>query len=521
MKILNLICLSIGLIFLFSFQAFAQKDKKKEDITKIININFMNLPKDTVIRIQHSEAFAVRLINLNRFLFKVDGIKSETDFNITVPAALTGIKLPQYLSLPGTQIKDNSPTSDTTVVTTDRLMSRTEAALKLIKDNGKKMDDAITLLRELGNISKDCALGEAGAKQTAMAKTNFLISGKINFENQDAAALGNKLDDMLSKLLPDAEKALSRLEQLLIIYPDTSSKELKAYIENLCVSLKLNLEVDKKKLSQADHAKLKRQINSARSELAGVDSLRKEIKKTSSLLEKNVEMAREIVGTMKKIVRENQLFQLSRIFSLLTSPQTYSYTSEAMTATTDQIKFTLTVEPLELMTCAPGGKRVVEVTLKVKGGFKIDFSTGAFVNGGSNKFLGNSYYYHNIDADHREIVTADRNSRQLLSVGALMHFYWRSYDPVKFAVSVGVSTTANISDLNFHLGPSLIIGNKNRIVVSAGLTLKSSPVIDRNLQTNKSYTKFESPDEIPTLTQFPIGGYFVGITYNISKFSAK
>lgn len=200
---------------------------------------------------------------------------------------------------------------------------------------------------------------------------------------------------------------------------------------------------------------------------------------------------------------------------------TFTYTSEVMTAITDEVKFTLTIEPTEINTCDLNGKRIIVVKVKVKGGLKIDFSTGAFFNGGSNKFLGNTYYYRNIDENSRLITTAERGSRNMLSVGALMHFYRRSVKKVNLAGSVGVSTTANLSDLNFHIGPSVLLGRKDRIAISAGLTLKSSPVLDRQLEVDKVYSKLQSPDEIPTVQAFPVAGYFFAITYNFSKLTSS
>ena len=109
----------------------------------------------------------------------------------------------------------------------------------------------------------------------------------------------------------------------------------------------------------------------------------------------------------------------------------------------------------------------------------------------------------------------------MLSVGALMHFYKRTTSCAKIGGSIGVSTTADFETLNFHAGPSIIIGNENRFIITGGITLKSSQQLDRQLEMKKTYGTNESPDEIPTVSFFPKVGAFIAITYNVSRFSKE
>ena len=87
---------------------------------------------------------------------------------------------------------------------------------------------------------------------------------------------------------------------------------------------------------------------------------------------------------------------------------------------------------------------------------------------------------------------------------------------VKVGGSLGVSTTADFADLNFHAGPSLIIGDKDRFILTAGLTLKSSKVLDQGLDVDQVYNNLKLPDDVPTVSVFPKAGWFIGVSYNIN-----
>lgn len=122
-----------------------------------IDVDFNHLQKEYTKTVNNKQTFVVHIRNLNRTLFKVDGIKTETDFNVAVPAALTGIKLPAYLftSLPAKSEIASLPLVCSKRRSTD-ILDEIKRELDAINAKAKKLDDAIFLYNDLTHLSKNC-----------------------------------------------------------------------------------------------------------------------------------------------------------------------------------------------------------------------------------------------------------------------------------------------------------------------------------------------------------------------------
>ncbi|MCF6130118.1 hypothetical protein L1S35_10560 [Flavobacterium sp. AS60] len=498
--------LVVSILLLFSFVGLAQ------DVDKTISVDFKNLKNKYEETVDRKKTFQIKITNINRNLYKVDGIKVETNYNIAVPSALTGIKLPAYIyTTPPSQDKLKSTGVGLSARSSD-IYDEIQKRFYNIEANAKKLDDITLLFNKLSHLSKDCQNTFNDIKVQVLKKSNQYLNGNDNYGTTTVEQMRSNLEAKMTSLTEEAERELSDLPNWIARYEEQTPNELEA--RNMSNIKELTSEKNKQISSTTTIENLSNQIANFKEIKADFKDLLKEIKA-------NLEKAKASVNDMKKFEKEDKPYELLHLYDVLTSPATFEYDSEVITAKTDEIKYTITIEPTELNICNANGKKVIEVIVKVNGGFKIDFSSGAFLNSGSDDFLGNSYYYIKTDADHRKIVTADRGSRYLMSVGALMHFYWRTTSPVKLGGSIGVSTTAAVSDLLFHIGPSIFIGHKNRVVISGGLTLKSSPILDQKLKTDVIYTNLETPDAVPTVNVFPKAGLFFSLTYNFTASSNK
>src|SRR5687767_9324197 len=62
-------------------------------------VNFLDIQNSKLKEtFKRKEKVRVKVDNVNRFLYKVSTEKTETDFHMTVPAILSGIKLPAFLT---------------------------------------------------------------------------------------------------------------------------------------------------------------------------------------------------------------------------------------------------------------------------------------------------------------------------------------------------------------------------------------------------------------------------------------
>jgi uncharacterized protein YpuA (DUF1002 family) len=468
--------------------------------------------------IDKGKTFVIQISNINRNLYKVTGVKTETDYNSAVPAALTGIKLPEYLynQMPNQTAMKALPGGGAR--TSAQILADIKVDLKTINDAGDNINKSTILFNEITHLSKNCADDSQTIINKAVAKCNAYL-GQNLAANQVAAAL----ELFLNSKIDDATAALKKLQDDITDYETAAQKELNNghadYLKNLDQAKKQSQDPH---LSRSNKQAALQTVSDYQEKVNGFTADKATLSSMIDQIKANQTKAQSAVQDMQKFRQDDKIYTVVKLFQKVANPDSYIFTSELIKAKTDEISYVITIEPTDINDC-PGMNSIktVTVTVKVNGGLKIDFSTGAFVNFGSKDFLGQTYYYQNIDADNRQILSANRGSRALFSIGALMHFYKRSTAPVKLGGSLGVSTSANLADLNFHVGPSLFIGSKNRIVLTGGMTLKSSSLLDENLKTNTPYTKLQSPDAIPTVSVFPTRGWFLALTYNFTKLPNK
>lgn len=493
--------------FLFQIHAFSQE-------VKIIPIDFQKLENEYKYHVNNKQKFRIQLENINRNLYKIEGVKVETNYNVAVPSALTGIKPPSFLYLaPPYGYKARAPgvITETASSVYDDIKTRFETITK----NSQKIYDAKLLYNDLSHLAKNCKESSSEIRQHVKQKYQSFCETTTEV---DRRFLENYINDLIQK----SNTALEELGPLIDKYEQMSPTEiLDKNKSNIKEKNKLIRSINTEKFTREESEIIKTSIAEYNTEINALPINQKQLQNLIAKMREDHINAKNSINEMKKYESEDKIYALGYLFELLANPATYQFTSDIITAKTDEIKYTITVQPNEINVCGINDKKTIEIVVKVDNGFKIDFSTGVFLNSGNDEFLGNTYYYVYTDAEHRKIVTADRGTRLLMSVGALMHFYWRLPKEVKIGGSIGVSTTASVSDLLFHVGPSVFIGNKNRVVISAGLTLKSSPILDQKLKTNTIYTKLESPDAIPTVSVFPKAGFFLSFTYNFTAVPSK
>lgn len=144
----------------------------------------------------------------------------------------------------------------------------------------------------------------------------------------------------------------------------------------------------------------------------------------------------------------------------------------------------------------------------VRGGMKIDFSSGVFFTGLTDE----SYVT-------REVTDGGGNMRRIVqrggeeddfsaTVGALAHVHRRGF-PV--AASFGVGTSG--SRFNYYVGPSLLLGREQRWVLTAGLTGSNVKRLAGGLRVGDTFQP--ENDNIPTESRFRYG-FFVGFSFNFT-----
>lgn len=492
-----------------------------------IVIDFSNLKDEYKCYVDFKKSKEIKITNINRKVYSIDEANAETDFNTTVPSAIGGIKLPAFLFM-GKLPKPNAPLPPSGQLPVELKFTNEDtkpeeailAYFAEIQRRSVKLNDAVLLFNDINNLSKDCSKNQEQIKKELRNLTNRYLHNQLTNPIPDASFLYNELKDSLPEMRKGAEQLLEHLTDNIPKYISAYKKELSDAIsiaETQIPEEKKTLKDKKATKEQKDSATLNITRYEVRKKLS--EKKLEHFEDQAKEISDNLDKAAETVASMYTFEKDDNIHSILNAYSLLNSPNSFTYTANFTKAKKDKTTYTFTITPKDLNECTQVDKKVIEVELLTKGGLKIDFSTGAFVNFGSEDFLGRSFYYKNLTDSTRQIISAEREHRLMLSVGALMHFYKRSPTCVKIGGSLGVSTTADLSTLNFHVGPSLIFGNESRIILTGGLTLKTSSVLDRQLEMNKTYSKLESPDDIPLVNIFPKAGAFISITYNVSRFA--
>ena len=497
-----------------------------------IKINFLNGSAfDPEEEIEFGEAYIIKIDNINRHLFKV-GVKSESEeYNIKPPEIFKDIVLPSFLNLGlpevsnNGEIKFNEPsdipfgvlsvgsnrfvTKDTSKVLKQDIRSlyklKIDAALTNINSLGNKIASLAILENDIKNIYNSCGDSYVTSKGKLRKEMNEFLGNKSNLVHGKAQteSLENFINDVLDELF-NAKDSLDFLipSQLFVIK--------KAILDNQTITS--NWKEDK---LTSDSANFQLRRESYRK--AKYDNVL--LKSYSDSLQGVVTKVGAAVAEIKKIRSDNKIQQLIDSYNLINEAN-YTYISDPIEVEADEIKFSVDIKSEKLLPCNIQNEIKMSETYKVKGGWKIDFSSGFFVNAGSKDFYGRELFYESADSSNI-IRSKDGGFRMMLSLGALMHIYERRGKKASWAFSSGLSTTTDFSGLNFHLGGSYISGFKNRIILSAGLTLREAKILDNEFDYDEEYLKTALPEEPPTIKVFPRVGGFIALTYNFSKFKKE
>jgi hypothetical protein len=155
------------------------------------------------------------------------------------------------------------------------------------------------------------------------------------------------------------------------------------------------------------------------------------------------------------------------------------------------------------------------LTIKTFGGIKVNFSTGYLVS-----FIGDDNFSPFKDNSGNTIGVVESNKNAVTnSLGGLVHVYPNWKNSPQLGLSAGASLATN-GNLGFYFGGSLFFLEKNRLVITGGYSfIKVKQLNSSNLNkiSNDRYEFVSTTDTEIRYDDVYKGGWFIGITYNLSK----
>jgi hypothetical protein len=212
--------------------------------------------------------------------------------------------------------------------------------------------------------------------------------------------------------------------------------------------------------------------------------------------------------------QSGQTYIILQDYKAVTNPANYTVTAFKAAHNADELSFDVKIDAKNWLPC-----HAVDTSFNIKlkvARFKIDFSTGIFLNFGGTRFAGKNYF---IDSTGTVKQIAKNPTNYIPSIGALAHFYYRDGSVIDPGIVLGASLSTDVKYTNFHIGLSLMFNTSNeifnRVALSGGLTYRYVQ------ELNSAYPVGSMVDTSLTIDQIETGkfvpGGFIALTYNLSK----
>jgi hypothetical protein len=431
----------------------------------VISIDFLDSAKIPHYRRARSGTrIVVEIRNLNRSLYKVNGAVTQREFNTELPDIFSAIELPGYLTfeLPG----PSDGGEQSLLPTVDSLREAFEKNLTSIRSAVSLVDAAPDYNNLLINAFRSCDTPYEMLEDRVVRGTADFLGRPFRHNRVEQA---KQIQDRLTRAIEVAVTAGEDNQEIVYEYLKRIGNGKPDLVKEIQAALK----------SSNDH----------------------------------------VVG-LKKFRDANRIQSLVDNYNMI-NPSNFTFVTDTIVVSGDEINVNVVIEAVRLLPCDRAGRMVINDTYRTKGGWKVDFSPGLFLNSGSDDFMGFGYQYVAVSDTTTTIQRSDGGSSALLSIGALMHIYRRSGTNLNFAFSPGLSITTAFDGLNFHAGASAIIGSRQRLVLTLGMTFREAEVLDKHYQLNTIYPEDALPGNPPTVKVFPKSGWFAGLTYNWSRLRKK
>lgn len=196
---------------------------------------------------------------------------------------------------------------------------------------------------------------------------------------------------------------------------------------------------------------------------------------------------------------------------------TIIYETHSIAENADYIKYSFEFKPTSSNnTFAPASRADLELAFQIHEGAKFDISSGFVLDFG----LTDPSFYFDKTADASGAKVYVRKGKDLgnvnPSIAVFLNGYKRTSTNFKLggALGVGLSNTARF---RLYAGPSVIIGRKERVVVSGGVSIGAiSRLADGYKEDMELDNNASLPNEVPTVLDHYKPGAYIGIGFNLT-----
>lgn len=203
----------------------------------------------------------------------------------------------------------------------------------------------------------------------------------------------------------------------------------------------------------------------------------------------------------------DQLAKLRQVYEELQG-DIFTYKFPPLQAENDEIVVDISVSRLATSTAPTTAFKQLTQRIPVYGGWKVTAGIGlAF-----NVLAGDNTRYSIVD----DLIVGEDADQFTPAIVSFAHVYRQRASDINFAGSFGVGLPIFNGEggqsASFYLGPTLIVGKRQKFLISAGLSGSRVVRLAGGLELGDSYTN--SLNTLPTRNSYELG-YFVSISYDI------
>ena len=514
----------------FSLDVAAQKGKTKSVIGHINPFDIDFIPK--TIKINSTIKFKINNVNT----FKVNGFTSSNSLNIDfdVPAVFADLIKGKI-----DEARDSMPKNNFKAMTTiESAIQNANQQLSYIKSlsNDKTLNtsdvhqiekifklekDSISLIKKIDSLSK-LLIAEKSQKiklDSSKFIDNFSSFIKTYQSIIESTALENKLaakikDSVFIRDIITLKMNIGSDFEALYQINDTSKAKIKVVekitkLQTLFARLQfiyddINKTSDKDSISFSGTLKTSDEGAEMKISNGYIKPNRKKY------FTEQITFAKKALETITAEKNQSEIIRKAQagidLYNLIKN-ETFEIHTPAEQLKDDEV----TLTPKLIFSDGKTGYEFKPVSIKTYGGFKVNFSTGYFLN-----FTGDDSYDVVKDSTGKSIgAVSTANNKITHALGGMIHAYPRWIKGPQPALSAGFSLAQN-GNLGFYGGASLMFLEKNRLIISGGYSFNKIKQLNTS-NLNQSNLFITQSDTQIRYNEVYKGSWFIGITYNLSK----
>lgn len=470
---------------LIAFTVNAQTQLIQTDTLIVYDFLKPDVPKN--VRISHGKTIQFKIRNINRTLYNYNFSQQVSNFNTSIPPIFNSFT---SATLPA------SGTNEALGAAADT--SGFQKAYTAFKGRARAMTEISILQNNLQYLLQNCSDSFVVIRQSAYRIVAAYEGTGITSLPEAISKTRIKINQQLENIHADYSLLLVEYEKI-----KTKTTEQKAIADQLTGQLSKAKDPEKAKLI-TDLAKQNKIVSEANMAFSDAKAKFDEATKLNDEVDKFI-TSKGIEAVLTTIENFNE--------------SNFAVYSPVYTASGDEIIVNFAIDPKGNLPCqAPYATFKRDVTIKVKGGLKLDFSSGLFLNFAFNRnnFFDQSYRLDSVAGhpDQKKIVRNHNRNMAIPSIGALLHIYRRSGTSFNWGGAFGASIS-NEARANYHGGVSMIFGRDQRVVLSSGLTYCKATLLSSRYEENQVIPLEPLIDPVPTEDFYRLGWFFC-FSYNIT-----